>query len=214
MKACWLFLLFISAQRLYNKCISPPLHMLTLLCLCLCREKFRFEKNEVSDFYKQLCKFEVTLLYTMLQITSALTLQCTIIFSVESCLFAYINCSHFTDCLWYAIFQACKLKLGDLKGALLDTEFAVRDGENNAKALFRQGQVGIPIEELSVTSQELLLPFNMSGFLLLVFNASPLSSVVTMLLPIDQAYMALHDIDAAVESFKKALTLEPNDGKI
>lgn len=27
-----------------------------------------------------------------------------------------------------------------------------------------------------------------------------------------QAYMALHDIDAAVESFKKALTLEPNDG--
>ena len=54
----------------------------------------------------------------------------------------------------------------------------------------------------------------MSGFLLLVFNASPLSSVVTMLLPIDQAYMALHDIDAAVESFKKALTLEPNDGKI
>jgi len=24
--------------------------------------------------------------------------------------------------------------------------------------------------------------------------------------------MALHDIDAAVESFKKALTLEPNDG--
>jgi len=33
-----------------------------------------------------------------------------------------------------------------------------------------------------------------------------------MLLPIYQAYMALHDIDAAVESFKKALALEPNDG--
>ncbi|XP_020968579.1 peptidyl-prolyl cis-trans isomerase CYP40 isoform X2 [Arachis ipaensis] len=64
--------------------------------------------------------------------------------------------------------SACKLKLGDLKGALLDTEFAVRDGENNAKALFRQGQ----------------------------------------------AYMALHDIDAAVESFKKALTLEPHDAGI
>ncbi|XP_057421457.1 peptidyl-prolyl cis-trans isomerase CYP40-like [Lotus japonicus] len=61
--------------------------------------------------------------------------------------------------------SACKLKLGDLKGALLDTEFAIRDGDNNAKALFRQGQT----------------------------------------------YMALHDIDAAVESFKKALTLEPND---
>lgn len=39
--------------------------------------------------------------------------------------------------------QASKLKLGDLKGALLDADFAMRDGENNAKALFRQGQVGI-----------------------------------------------------------------------
>ncbi|CAL9013351.1 unnamed protein product [Prunus brigantina] len=60
---------------------------------------------------------------------------------------------------------ACKLKLGDLKGALLDTDFAMRDGEDNVKALFRQGQ----------------------------------------------AYMALDDIDAAVESFKKALDLEPTD---
>ncbi|KAF3965743.1 hypothetical protein ACB098_07G107300 [Castanea mollissima] len=64
--------------------------------------------------------------------------------------------------------SACKLKLGDLKGALLDTEFAMRDGDNNVKALFRQGQ----------------------------------------------AYMALNDIDAAVESFKKALDLEPNDAGI
>ncbi|KAA3482390.1 peptidyl-prolyl cis-trans isomerase CYP40 isoform X1 [Gossypium australe] len=63
---------------------------------------------------------------------------------------------------------ACKLKLGDLKGALLDTEFAMRDGDNNVKALFRQGQ----------------------------------------------AHMALNDVDAAVESFKKALQLEPNDGGI
>ncbi|KAH7517940.1 hypothetical protein FEM48_Zijuj09G0117600 [Ziziphus jujuba var. spinosa] len=62
--------------------------------------------------------------------------------------------------------SACKLKLGDLKGALLDTDFAMRDGDNNVKALFRQGQ----------------------------------------------AYMQLNDIDAAVESFKKALDLEPNDG--
>lgn len=44
--------------------------------------------------------------------------------------------------------QACKLKLGDIKGALLDTEFAMREGNNNAKALFRQGQVGMAIEEL------------------------------------------------------------------
>ncbi|XWS67992.1 hypothetical protein CRYUN_Cryun04dG0052000 [Craigia yunnanensis] len=64
--------------------------------------------------------------------------------------------------------SACKLKLGDLKGALLDTEFAIRDGDNNVKALFRQGQ----------------------------------------------AHMALNDVDAAVESFKKALQLEPNDGGI
>ncbi|XP_054786936.1 peptidyl-prolyl cis-trans isomerase CYP40-like [Prosopis cineraria] len=64
--------------------------------------------------------------------------------------------------------SACKLKLGDLKGALLDTEFAMRDGDNNVKALFRQGQ----------------------------------------------AYMALNDIDAAVESLKKALVLEPNDAGI
>uniref|UniRef100_A0A5B7BM10 peptidylprolyl isomerase n=1 Tax=Davidia involucrata TaxID=16924 RepID=A0A5B7BM10_DAVIN len=64
--------------------------------------------------------------------------------------------------------SACKLKLGDLKGALWDTDFAMRDGEDNVKALFRQGQ----------------------------------------------AYMALNDIDAAVESFKKALELEPNDGNI
>ncbi|WRX10039.1 Tetratricopeptide repeat 1 - like 3 [Theobroma cacao] len=64
--------------------------------------------------------------------------------------------------------SACKLKLGDLKGALLDTDFAIRDVEDNVKAFFRQGQ----------------------------------------------AYMALNDIDAAVESFKKALNLEPNDGGI
>ncbi|KAK9286594.1 hypothetical protein L1049_014994 [Liquidambar formosana] len=62
--------------------------------------------------------------------------------------------------------SACKLKLGDLKGALVDTDYAMRDGENNVKALFRQGQ----------------------------------------------AYMALNDVDAAVESFRKALKLEPNDG--
>ncbi|KAK7331114.1 hypothetical protein VNO77_25328 [Canavalia gladiata] len=63
--------------------------------------------------------------------------------------------------------SACKLKIGDLKGALLDSDFAMHDGDN-AKALFRKGQ----------------------------------------------AYMALNDLDAAVESFKKALELEPNDGGI
>ncbi|XP_057419231.1 peptidyl-prolyl cis-trans isomerase CYP40-like [Lotus japonicus] len=63
--------------------------------------------------------------------------------------------------------SACKLKLGDLQGAVLDADFALHEGDN-AKALFRKGQ----------------------------------------------AYMALNDIDGAVESFKKALELEPNDGGI
>jgi len=62
--------------------------------------------------------------------------------------------------------SACKLKLGDLEGALLDADFALREREDNAKAFFRQGQV----------------------------------------------CMALNLIDAAVESFKQALELEPNDG--
>ena len=34
------------------------------------------------------------------------------------------------------------MKLGDLKGALLDADFALREREGNAKAFFRQGQVG------------------------------------------------------------------------
>lgn len=73
-----------------------------------------------------------------------------------------------TKSLIFTNSSACKLKLGDLKGALLDTDFAMRDGEDNVKALFRQGQ----------------------------------------------AYMALNDIDSAVESLKKASDLEPNDGGI
>ncbi|XP_064936152.1 peptidyl-prolyl cis-trans isomerase CYP40 isoform X3 [Musa acuminata AAA Group] len=38
--------------------------------------------------------------------------------------------------------SACKLKLGDLKGALLDADFALREREGNAKAYFRQGTHG------------------------------------------------------------------------
>uniref|UniRef100_R7WCY5 peptidylprolyl isomerase n=1 Tax=Aegilops tauschii TaxID=37682 RepID=R7WCY5_AEGTA len=63
--------------------------------------------------------------------------------------------------------SACKLKLGDVEGALLDADFALRETEGNAKAFFRQGQ----------------------------------------------ARMALKNIDAAVESFQRALELEPNDAK-
>uniref|UniRef100_A0A7N1A3H0 peptidylprolyl isomerase n=1 Tax=Kalanchoe fedtschenkoi TaxID=63787 RepID=A0A7N1A3H0_KALFE len=73
-----------------------------------------------------------------------------------------------TKSLIFTNSAACKLKLGDTEGALLDTEFALRDAEDNVKALFRQGQ----------------------------------------------ARMALNDIDSAVESFQKALDLEPNDSVI
>ena len=45
------------------------------------------------------------------------------------------------NCCLCCLLQACKLKLGDLKGALLDSDFAIRDGEDNVKAFFRQGQV-------------------------------------------------------------------------
>jgi len=70
-------------------------------------------------------------------------------------------------------FKASKLKLGDIKGALLDTEFAMREGDNNAKALFRQGQVGIGIEELAVKCLELLLHFIVSVYLLLWYLMLP-----------------------------------------
>lgn len=44
--------------------------------------------------------------------------------------------------------SGCKLKLGDAKGALLDTEFAMRNGEDNAKALFRQGQAYMALNDV------------------------------------------------------------------
>ena len=64
-------------------------------------------------------------------------------------------------------FKASKLKLGDIKGALLDTEFAMREGDDNAKALFRQGQVGIRIEDFSIIYLELLLSFIVFVYMLL-----------------------------------------------
>ncbi|KAJ7952932.1 Peptidyl-prolyl cis-trans isomerase [Quillaja saponaria] len=48
---------------------------------------------------------------------------------------------------------ACKLKLGDLKGALLDADFAVRDGEDNVKALFRQGQVHMALNDIDSAAE-------------------------------------------------------------
>jgi peptidyl-prolyl isomerase D len=43
--------------------------------------------------------------------------------------------------IFFVFSQACKLKLGDFKGALLDADFAIREREGHAKAYFRQGQV-------------------------------------------------------------------------
>ncbi|KAJ6682031.1 PEPTIDYL-PROLYL CIS-TRANS ISOMERASE CYP40 [Salix koriyanagi] len=47
--------------------------------------------------------------------------------------------------------SACKLKLGDIKGALLDTDFAMRDGEDNAKAFFRQGQAYMALNDIDAS---------------------------------------------------------------
>ncbi|MCO5573160.1 hypothetical protein L7F22_026926 [Adiantum nelumboides] len=47
--------------------------------------------------------------------------------------------------------SACKLKLGDAKGALLDIEFALQNSEGNAKVLFRQGQVSFSGIDKSVS---------------------------------------------------------------
>jgi hypothetical protein len=58
------------------------------------------------------------------------------------------------------ILQACKMKLGDLKGALLDADFALRETDGNAKAFFRQGQVGIDRSIAVISSSLCLSPNN------------------------------------------------------
>ncbi|XP_057868456.1 peptidyl-prolyl cis-trans isomerase CYP40 isoform X1 [Cryptomeria japonica] len=44
--------------------------------------------------------------------------------------------------------SACKLRLGDAKGALLDTEFAIHTGEDNVKAFFRQGKAYMALNDV------------------------------------------------------------------
>ncbi|RZC54845.1 hypothetical protein C5167_013699 [Papaver somniferum] len=100
--------------------------------------------------------------------------------------------------------SACKLKLGDLKGALLDTDFAMRDGEDNVKALFRQGRVVETIDDLIVNIID-ILRLNCGWYV---------KQYVKGHIKCSRAYMALKDVDAAVESFKKALELEPSDAGI
>jgi peptidyl-prolyl isomerase D len=43
---------------------------------------------------------------------------------------------------------ACKLKLGDAQGALADCEYAMQSGVENVKALFRQGQAQMALNDL------------------------------------------------------------------
>jgi hypothetical protein len=50
-------------------------------------------------------------------------------------------CKFYFERYLVGIFQACKLKLGDFNGALLDTDFAIREREGHSKAYFRQGKV-------------------------------------------------------------------------
>lgn len=77
----------------------------------------------------------------------------------------------------------------------MDSDFALRDWEANVKALFRQGQV---------------LIFNWQGCIMVAGCCFSSYFYASCWL---QAYMALNDIDSGVESFKKALELEPNDGQ-
>ncbi|KAL9660700.1 hypothetical protein QQ045_025517 [Rhodiola kirilowii] len=51
--------------------------------------------------------------------------------------------------------SACKLKLGDIHGALLDTDFAMREGEDNVKALFRQGQAYMALNDIDAAAESL-----------------------------------------------------------
>ncbi|GJS99376.1 peptidyl-prolyl cis-trans isomerase CYP40-like protein [Tanacetum coccineum] len=99
--------------------------------------------------------------------------------------------------------SACKLKLGDLKGSLLDADFALREIDDNVKALYRQGQVFLE-NAIRVVKD---ISFRM---LISVFGLR-LSMSFAQYPPASTACMALQDIDSAVESFKKALVLEPND---
>ncbi|KAH7295678.1 hypothetical protein KP509_27G060500 [Ceratopteris richardii] len=48
--------------------------------------------------------------------------------------------------------SACKLKLGDAKGALVDTDFATRSGIKHAKALFRRGQAYMALNDVEAAA--------------------------------------------------------------
>ncbi|PKU66290.1 Peptidyl-prolyl cis-trans isomerase CYP40 [Dendrobium catenatum] len=49
--------------------------------------------------------------------------------------------------------SACKFRLGDLRGSLIDTEFAIRENASNAKAFFRQGQAYMALNDIDAASK-------------------------------------------------------------
>ncbi|KAG9137985.1 hypothetical protein Leryth_019374 [Lithospermum erythrorhizon] len=59
-------------------------------------------------------------------------------------------------CQIFSNTSVCRLKTGDLAGALLQAEFAIRDGRDNPKAFFRQGQayMALKIFEAAVESYQ------------------------------------------------------------
>ncbi|CAM8915698.1 unnamed protein product [Rhodiola kirilowii] len=109
--------------------------------------------------------------------------------------------------------SACKLKLGDIHGALLDTDFAMREGEDNVKALFRQGQVELDVNKTFSIFLYLLL-CKICFLLNFTRSSAAFLRIVTSMFYFLIAYMALNDIDAAAESLKKAHDLEPNNAGI
>uniref|UniRef100_A0A803KXT8 peptidylprolyl isomerase n=1 Tax=Chenopodium quinoa TaxID=63459 RepID=A0A803KXT8_CHEQI len=50
-------------------------------------------------------------------------------------------------------FKACKLKMEDIEGALWDTDFALRDEEENVKAHFRRGQAFIALGDIDSAAE-------------------------------------------------------------
>jgi hypothetical protein len=76
------------------------------------------------------------------------------------------------------ILQACKMKLGDLKGALLDADFALRETDGNAKAFFRQGQVGIDRSIAVISSSLCLSPNNRLSATACMLFFLPLSQTI------------------------------------
>lgn len=53
----------------------------------------------------------------------------------------------------YTNVAACKLKMGDINGALWDTDFALRDEEDNVKAHFRRGQAYIALSDIDAAAE-------------------------------------------------------------